>query len=178
MDSRVKPLFASSYFAISNTLQVYQVVCYDYADPDGYYERILQDSDAFKQEVENLCTNMQGFLDAEQVFINGQRVEQKILHVDIGLRGAADVPYLKWVIFFQGQVQPGINTLASDVEEEVSEYDIEVLYLWPPETQINKVVTPMDFEIRGPLLLVWSRKGDVVGGYEEVSFEFLSPNIP
>ena len=98
----------------------------------------------------------------------------KILHVDIGLRGAADIPYLKWVIFFQGQLQPGVNSLASNVEEEVSEYDIEVLYLWPKETQIKEVITPMDFEIRGPLLFVWSRKGDLVGGYEEVNFEFNS----
>ncbi len=174
MDSRVTPLFASSYFTISTSLQVYQVVCYDYADPDGYYERILHDPKAFTQEAENLCTNMQAFLDAEQVFINGQRIEQKILHVDIGLRGAADIPYLKWVIFFQGQLQPGVNSLASNVEEEVSEYDIEVLYLWPKETQIKEVITPMDFEIRGPLLFVWSRKGDLVGGYEEVNFEFNS----
>ncbi len=174
MESRVIPLFASSYFTISTTLQIYQVICYDYADPDGYYERILLDSKAFTQEAESLCRNMQAFLDAEQVFINGQRVEQKILHVDIGLRGAADIPYIKWVVFFQGQVQPGVNTLTSNVEEEVSEYDIEVLYLWPPETQIKEVVTPMDFEVRGPLLLVWSRKGELVGGYEEVSFDFSS----
>lgn len=174
MESEVTPLFASSYFTISPTLEIYQIVCYDYADPDGYYERILHDSAAFVKEAEMLTKNMQKFLDEEQIFINGQHVEQEILHVDIGLRGAADIPYIKWVIFFQGQVQPGVNTLASNVDEEVSEYDIEVLYLWPSETQIKKVVTPMNFEVRGPLLLVWSRKGDKVGGYEEVSFDFPS----
>ena len=174
MESKVTPLFASSYFTISTSLQIYQVVCYDYADPDGYYEEILHDSKAFKQEAEILCKNMQAFLDAEQIFINGQRVEQEILHVDIGLRGAADIPFIKWAIFFQGQVQPGINSLVSNVEKEVSEYDIEVLYLWPSETKIKQVVTPMHYEVRGPLLLVWSRKGDIVGGYEEVNFDFSS----
>jgi hypothetical protein len=129
---------------------------------------------AFAKEAEMLSINMQKFLDAEQIFINGQRVEQKILHVDIGLRGAADIPYLRWVIFFQGQHQSGVNTLASKVEEETAEYDIEVLYLWPKNTEIKEVITPMEFEIRGPLLLVWSRKGDLVGGYEEVKFEFTS----
>jgi hypothetical protein len=174
MDSEIKPLFASSYFTISPKCQFYQVICYDYADPDGYYERLLHDPKAFAKEAEMLCTNMQIFLDAEKVFINDERVEQKILHVDIGLRGAADIPYLKWVIFFQGEPKPGKNTLTSIVEEEVSEYDIEVLYLWPPETQIKEVQTPMEFEIRGSLLLVWSRKGDLVGGHEKVSFEFSS----
>jgi hypothetical protein len=172
MEAKVTPLFASSYFTISPALQIYQVVCYDYADPNGYYERILHDPVAFAKETEMLSNNMQEFLDAEEIFINGQRVEQEILHVDIGLRGAADIPFIKWVIFFQGQVQPGINSLASNVEKEVSEYDIEVLYLWPSETKIKEVITPMNYEIRGPLLLVWSRKGDIVGGYEEVSFDF------
>ena len=115
---------------------------------------------------------MARFLDAEKVYINGQRVEQKILHVDIGLRGAADIPYIQWVIFFQGKPQRGENILASDVAEEIAEYDIEVLYLFPMKTKIQEVQTPMEYDVQPPLLLVWSRKGDQVGGHEEVRFEF------
>lgn len=171
----VTPIFGSSIFSISPYGQIYQVLCFDYADPDGYYEAILHDEKAFAGEVEKLRLNMAELLAAERVFINGVRVKQEILHVDIGLRGAADVPYLQWVIAFEGAFKQGENTLASDVPEEVAEYDIEVLYLWPAGTRIMRVETPMEHETRGSLLLVWARKGDRMGGHETVAFELPSP---
>jgi hypothetical protein len=170
----VTPIFGSSIFSISPYGQVYQVLCFDYADSDGYYEAILHDEKAFADEVEKLRLNMAELLAAERVFINGVRVKQEILHVDIGLRGAADVPYLQWVILFQGAFKQGENSLVSDVPEEVAEYDIEVLYLWPPGTRIRRVETPMEYETLGSLLLVWARKGDRMGGHEAVTFELPS----
>jgi hypothetical protein len=168
----VYPLFASSVFSISTSCEVYQVLSYDYVDPDGVYKKLLKDQLAFQNEVKKLRLNMAKFLAAEKVYINNQRVEQQILHVDIGLRGSADVPYFQWVIHFQGTPSPDENSLKSDVETEIAEYDIEVLYLFPQGTQIMDVVTPMENEVRGSLLLVWARKGDTVGGHEEVRFQF------
>ena len=139
----IKPLFASSIFTISPPCQIYQVLCYDYADPEGVYERILHDEEAFEVEIIKLRGNMEKFLAVEQVYINGKRVQQEILRVDIGLRGAADVPYIQWVIFFQGPSLQGENTLISDVTEEIAQYDIEVLYLFPAGTRIKRVITPM-----------------------------------
>jgi hypothetical protein len=170
----VQPIFASSIFTISLACQVYQVLCYDYLDPKGVYAEILHDENAFRREVKKLRSNMQRFLDAEQVAINGYPVKQEILQVDIGLRGTAEVPYIQWVVFFQGPVDSKENILSSFVAEEVAEYDIEVLYLFPEGTEIHSVQTPMEFDIRSPLLLVWARKGDKVGGYEEVKFQFTS----
>lgn len=170
----IEPIFASSIFTISLGCQVYQVLCYDYSDTDGLYEKILHDEAAFVKETETLRENMKGFLDAEKVYINGKRVQQQILHTDIGLRGAAEIPYIQWVIFFQGPPKKDVNILMSQVEEEIAEYDIEVLYLFPKGTRIMRVQTPMENEIRESLLLVWARKGDKVGGYEEVAFKFPS----
>lgn len=170
----VTPIFGSSIFSVSPYGQIYQVLCFDYADPDGYYEAILHDEKAFADEIRKLHLNMAELLEAERVFINGDRVRQEVLHVDIGLRGAADVPYLQWVIFFQGAFKTGENILASDVPEETAEYDIEVLYLWPRGTRIKRVDTPMEHETRGSLLLVWARKDDRVGGHESVIFELPS----
>ena len=170
----VTPIFGSSVFSISPYGQIYQVLCFDYADHDGYYEAILHDEKAFADEVKKLRSNMAELLATEQVCVNGVRVKQEILHVDIGLRGAADVPYLQWVILFQGAFKRGENNLVSDVPEEAAEYDIEVLYLWPPGTRIRRVETPMEYEIRGALLLVWARKGDRVGGHESLTFELPS----
>ncbi len=64
--------------------------------------------------------------------------------------------------------------MKSEVTQEIAEYDIEVLYLFPKGTQIIEVDTPLEYEIRGPILLVWARKGDKVGGYEAVHFKFPS----
>lgn len=166
----VQPLFASSVFSISPALEVYQLITYDYHDPEGVYERILDDEEALQREVTIIHANMTEFLAAENVFINDKRVEQKILHVDIGLRGSPQIAYFQWVVYFQGTPRDGENTLASNVEEEEAEYDIEVLYLFPAGTQIIEVETPMEYEIRNSLLFVWCQKGDSVGGYEAVRF--------
>ena len=168
----VQPLFASSVFSISDSCEVYQVLSYDYVDLNGVYQELLNNQIEFQKEVKKLRLNMAEFLAAEKVYINDQRVDQRILHMDIGLRGSADVPYFQWVIHFQGTPSPGENSLKSDVETEIAEYDIEVLYLFPQGTQILDVITPMENEVRGSLLLVWARKGDTVGGHEEVRFRF------
>lgn len=170
----VQPLFASSVFSIFPNCEVYQVLNYDYHDPEGIYKGLLEDEKAFQHEVKKIRLNMTEFLAAEKVYINDHRVEQTILHVDIGLRGSANVPYFQWVIHFQGPLRADENSLKSDVEEEIAEYDIEVLYLFPAGTQIMAVQTPMEYEIRDSLLLVWARKGDKVGGHEEVLFQFPS----
>ncbi|MFX1318555.1 MAG: hypothetical protein ACFE9D_03910 [Promethearchaeota archaeon] len=166
----VQPLFASSVFSISPALEVYQVIIYDYHDPEGVYERILKDQEALQQEVNMIQANMTEFLAAEKVFINDKRVNQKLLHVDIGLRGSPQIAYFQWIVHFQGTPRDGKNELSSDVEEELAEYDIDVLYLFPVGTRIIEVETPMEYVIRNPFLFVWGRKGDSVGGYEAVRF--------
>jgi len=168
----VHPLFASSVFSISQNLEVYQVINYDYHDPGGVYERLLEDEEAYQSEVEKIHWNMAEFLAAEKVYINEKRVEQKIIHVDIGLRGSPEIAYFQWVIHFQGSTRSEENSLASEVEEELAEYNIEVLYLLPAGTRILEVETPMEYEIRGSLLFIWAQKGDAVGGYERVRFQF------
>lgn len=168
----VQPLFASSIFTISPELEVYQVINYDYSDPDGVYERLLKNENALQKEIDKIHSNMAGFLAAEKVYINEKRVEQKIIHVDIGLRGSSEIVYFQWVVYFQGSKLDEVNSLESDVEVERAEYDIEVLYLFPQNTRILDVKTPMDYEIREPLLFVWAQKGDVVGGHEAVQFLF------
>jgi hypothetical protein len=166
----VQPLFASSVFSISAALEVYQVITYDYHDPEGVYKRILEDEEALQLEINTIHANMTEFLAAEHVYINDKRVEQKILQVDIGLRGSPQIAYFQWVVHFQGIPREEENVLSSDVEKELAEYDIEVLYLFPMGTRINEVETPMEFETRDSLLFLWGRKGDKVGGYEAVRF--------
>ena len=136
------------------------------------YEKILENEAALQNEIELIHANMAEFLAAEKVYINGNRVEQEIIHVDIGLRGRPDMVFFQWVIKFSGKTLKEINSLVSDVEEELAEYDIEVMYLFPAKTRILEVSTPMEYEIRGPLLFVWGQKGDTLGGHEEVHFQF------
>jgi hypothetical protein len=166
----VQPLFASSVFTISSELEVYQVITYDYRDSEGVYEKLLEDEEALQDEINKIHANMAEFLDAEKVFINDKRVEQKILHVDIGLRGSPKIPFFQWIVHFQGIPKEGQNSLTSMVDEELAEYDIEVLYLFPSGTRIIEVETPMEYETRNSFLFVWAQKGDKVGGHEAVRF--------
>ena len=172
--AKVQPLFGSAVFMVSSECEIHQVLTYDYADPEGVYKVLVEDEKSFQKEIKKLRLNMTEFLAAEKVFVNDQRVAQDILYVDIGFRGSADIPYFQWVIRFQGIPRRGVNSLKSIVEEEIAEYDLEVLYLFPTGTDIIEVKTPMEYEIRSPLLLVWARQGDKVGGYEEVFFRFPS----
>ena len=174
MSSKVQPLFASAVFSISGNCDVHQVLVYDYADPDGTYKALVEDEVAFRNEVSTLRWNMAEFLAAEEVYINDQRVTQEILHVDIGFRGSSEIPYFQWVIHFEGISRDGVNSLKSIVAEEKTEYDLEVLYLFPTGTKIIEVKTPMEYDIQDSLLFVWAREGDPVGGYEEVRFQFPS----
>jgi hypothetical protein len=174
VSSKVQPLFASAVFTITNDCEVHQVLVYDYADPEGTYKALVSDEIKFRNEVNTLRWNMAEFLAAEQVYINEQKVTQEILHVDIGFRGSSDIPYFQWVIHFEGVTREGVNSLKSIVDEEITEYDLEVLYLFPTGTEIIEVKTPMEYEIQDALLFVWARAGDKVGGYEEVRFRFPS----
>jgi hypothetical protein len=167
-------LFASAVFTISRDCEIHQVLVYDYADPDGAYKALVEDEVAFRNEVSTLRWNMAEFLAAEKVYINDQRVTQEILHVDIGFRGSSDIPYFQWVIHFEGITRNGVNSLKSIVDKEKTEYDLEVLYLFPTGTKIIEVKTPMEYDIQDSLLFVWAREGDPVGGYEEVRFQFPS----
>jgi hypothetical protein len=168
----VRPLFASSVFTISLNLEVYQVINYDYSDPEGVYAEILEDEEAVEAEIAKIHWNMAEFLAAEKVIINGKQVKQEIIHVDIGLRGTPEIAYFQWIIHFEGTPRKDENILASEVEKEKAEYDIDVLYLFPTSTQILEVLTPMKSEVRGPVLFVWAQKGDFVGGHELVRFRF------
>ena len=172
LSSKVQPLFASAVFTITKDCDIHQVLVYDYADPEGTYKELVEDKIAFRNEVNTLRWNMTEFLAAEKVYINDQSVTQEILHVDIGFRGTYEIPYFQWIIHFEGITRGGVNSLKSIVDEEKTDYDLEVLYLFPTGTEIIEVKTPMEYKIQDSLLFVWAREGDKVGGYEEVRFRF------
>nr|MDO8062875.1 hypothetical protein [Candidatus Freyrarchaeum guaymaensis] len=166
----VVPIHAYTCFSVSETGEFHQVLIYDYYDPEGYYASLEGNLDEYAKEVEKLWLNMQGFLDEERNEVNGQPVYPEVVFTDIEFRGQDEYPYIMWVIAFRGDLKPGMNVYSTWTEEEELEYDCEALWVFPDGTEIADVKTLMEYEIHGNILFLWARKGDVIGGHEEISF--------
>ncbi|MCX8142305.1 MAG: hypothetical protein N3F04_06060 [Candidatus Nezhaarchaeota archaeon] len=165
------PTSASCYFSVSRDGEFNQFLVYDYYDPAGYYARLLHKPRKCKTEIRTLCLNMQSFLDQEEVKVNGVRVYPKVLTAYIGHRGFMDSPYVAWVIAFKGKLRKGLNVFENTTEQEKAEYDFEIVWQFPVRSSITNVKISTESQVVGKnTLIVWARKGELVGGYERIEF--------
>ncbi|MEM3587239.1 MAG: hypothetical protein QXO71_07970 [Candidatus Jordarchaeaceae archaeon] len=174
MSDNVVPIFAHTFFSVSRDGEVHQFLIYDYYDPDEYYLNLESNPDEYEREIEKLWLNMQSFLEEETNKVNGKTVYPKVIYTDIQFRGSEDTPFILWVISFKGDFKKGENVYLTITEEEVLEYDCDAIWLFPEDCEILSVTTPMDYEIINNILLLWARKGDKIGGHEEIRFKFKS----
>ncbi|MFW9834597.1 MAG: hypothetical protein ACFFEK_11415 [Candidatus Thorarchaeota archaeon] len=171
----VEPVHADSFFSVSRTGEIHERLCYEYIDPEGYYNRVIRDESLLKKEVEKLAGNMQYFLDLERVEINGERVKSKVDYCDIFLKGPTEVVSVVYLIDFAGRFHEGKNKIETWLEEEEAPYDFEIIWRFPIGTNIKEIETTLDFEIYGDLVTLWALEGDEVGGYERMEFEITHP---
>jgi len=169
----IKPLHAQCFFSVSRRGEFHQFLTYDYYDPRNYYAKLVYaDEKKYLREMLRLMYGMQELLDTEVVKINGVRVRPRVLSVDMEHRGLREVPYITWLIWFKGRIKRGVNVFENVSEEEVAEYDYEVVWLFPKGAKVLEVHVPTDYEIVGDrALFIWARKGDKVGGLEKIVFE-------
>ncbi|TFG11963.1 hypothetical protein EU537_10830 [Candidatus Thorarchaeota archaeon] len=168
----VEPIHANSFFSVSKTGEIHERLEYEYADPEGYYRRVIKDDDLLTTEVTNLATNMQFFLDEERVEINGERVKSEVVYTDILLKGISEVVSVVYLIDFAGRFQQGPNSIQTWLEEEEAPYDFEIMWRFPAGTKILLVDTLLDYEIYSDIIMLWAMEGEHVGGYERMDFEF------
>ena len=166
------PISGVAYFVVSRTGVVSEILDFSYLDSNKEYLQLIHDEREFKKETTLIWKNMQGFLDKERIIINDQRVRSEVKLVDIIYRGLDDVPHVLFFIEFRGTLVNGLNTIETYTEEEELEYDVEAYWKFPHKTRIIEVITPMEYEINKNFILLWSRKGNIIGGYEKITFEF------
>ncbi|MFW9808621.1 MAG: hypothetical protein ACFFE6_04480 [Candidatus Thorarchaeota archaeon] len=167
----VEPVHADSFFSVSTNGEIHERLSYEYADPEGYYRRVIRDEKLFKKEIEKLADNMQYFLDLERVEINSESVRSRVDYCDIFLKGPSEVVSVVYLIDFAGRFNEDLNKIETWLEEEVAPYDFEILWRFPVGTRIMEVETILDFEIYEDIITLWAVEGDDVGGYERMEFE-------
>lgn len=170
----VQPLHAESFFSVAKSGEIHERLCYEYTDPDHYYQRVLQEEDRFRKEIENLSANLQYYLDKERVEINGSPVRSLVHYADIFLKGESDVVAVMYLIDFSGRFTPDANRIETWLEEETAPYDFEIVWRFPIGTRQITIESLLDYEVYDSIVVLWAEEGDDVGGYEKMEFNLAA----
>ncbi len=173
MSKEPEPIYAQGYFIVHRIGLFNQIVIFDYYDPDQYYWGVLRNASRLKREQETLMKNMQYFLDQEKVLINGVETKPVVKNVEIGIRGKPTLSYIVFYIEFEGELVKGLNIYENLYEEEVSEYDYVVYWIFPWNIRVVEADVGVQYSVLndGRLLIFHVPKGTRVGGYEKIVFE-------
>ncbi|QOR93837.1 hypothetical protein IMZ38_04070 [Thermosphaera chiliense] len=167
------PVFANGFFTVQENGVFNELILFEYYDPDGYYASVVSNQDRLDVELETLSRNMQFYLDLEKVLINGSESTPTVLNVSIGFRGDAKRPYILFIVSFKGDLVKGLNTYENYYEEEVAEYDYEVVWLFPGKARVvlADLGVPFKVEAGGRVLRFNVKKGTRIRGFEKILFE-------
>ena len=170
----IVPIYAQGIHVMDLNGNVTQVIIFEYIDKNRYYYKLVKKGG--KELIEELMTimkNMQNFLDNEIIQINGVRARAIVQDVSIGFRGQPERPYIEFYIKFGGPLKPGLNRYDDYYEEEVAEYDYEILWILPENAKIVSYGMAGEGKIlgKGNILQVFVKKGLKVGGHEYIEFE-------
>ena len=168
----IEPLHAHCFFSVSKKGEFHQYLVYDYYDEEGCYAELLHKPREYRREMAKLAQNMQEELDKEIVKVNGERVYPRVMAIAMEHRGSRQLPYIAWIIKFKGKLKKGINIFENLSEEEIAQYDYEVVWCFPLRTKIINVEVKGECEVlNGPTIMIWARKGMKVGGLERIVFK-------
>lgn len=168
----VKPIYAHGMFVACSNGVIAQEVVFDYLDQGLYYWNLIADEGRFSRELEMLASNMQSFLNKEEVKINSRRVYPRVVGVDLGFRGSPDRPYVAFYITFRGDLRQGVNYYENIYESEVTEYDYSIVWLFTGGLKVLKANVGVDYDILsdGSILMFSVPKGFITPGYERIDF--------
>jgi len=167
----VEPLHALGFFSVTKRLEVYQVVVFEYYDPDQYYASLIEDVEELERELADLAASMQGFLDKEEVVLNGERVKPQVTGVDLGFKGTPEEPFLTFFIFFKGKPKKGVNYYENVYAGEEATYPYSAYWFFPPGSKIMEVeVSGRSEIINDNILVIKIEEGDRIAGYEKIVF--------
>ena len=168
-EDNIIPIFAHAFFCGSKEGNIKQVLQFDYHDPNCFYKEIEQNEREFNKELNKLSLNMQSFLDEEKNYINNQQVYPKVKFIDIEFR-VDTMPFITWIIEFEGIFKKGINEYLAITPEEKLDYNCRSIWSFTSKTRIIKVETRMIYEINENHIVFWANKDDIIGGKELIRF--------
>jgi len=165
---KIIPTHGIAYFIVTKSQGINEILEFTYYDEEEYFPKILHNQKDFEREVNTLWSNMQHFLDKEKIVINGEHIMPEVTFVDVIPRGISTVTTIIYHIAMPANIISGDNVFETWTDEESTEYDFDIVWIFPTKCTIKEVLSKLDFEIFENKLLLWARKGDVVGGYEKI----------
>jgi len=170
-DEKVSPIHAQGFFYVGRNISYY--IVFDYVDPEGYYKRVLSNSELYHQEIARLYSGMKDSLREEEITINGIHVEPSIRLIDIGFRGVPNRVFIVYGISLDVELKSGINKYVNKYIAETIEYNYEVYWIFPPNSKIVSVdMGSYKWEIlKTNVLAIYGKRGEKTPGYEEIVFE-------
>ncbi|MGQ4832267.1 MAG: hypothetical protein ACP6IS_00050 [Candidatus Asgardarchaeia archaeon] len=167
MSEKIVPTHGVAYFLVTKT-EINEILEFTYWDPQSYYAKILDNPEKYEKEINTLWRNMQIFLDEELIKINDKIIKPEVNFVGIVPRGFIDVTSIIYYIKMSCPLKEGKNTFITITKEETTEYDFDIFWFFPARSKIIKVTTKLEYEWKENKLLLWARKGKLVGGQEEI----------
>ncbi|MCX8180805.1 MAG: hypothetical protein N3E41_05480 [Thermofilaceae archaeon] len=168
----IEPVHAYGLFTVSESLEVHELLIFEYLDYDEYYDKLSRDLDKLNQELGKMIINMQKYLDLEELVINGERVKPRVIGANLGFRGTPEEPYLAFFVYFRGRPRKGLNYYENLYEGEVAEYPYEAFWVFPPGAKIEEVECSGSAEFVGDnILVIRVEEGERIAGYEKIIFK-------
>ncbi len=166
----MEPIYAHGFHVWTGT-HVQLVIVFDYRDREGkYYEVVSKGGRDLAEELGMLMHNMQQFLDEEIIKVNDVRVRPRVIDVAVGIKGYVHRPYIEYVVAFEAPLRKGDNRYEVHYEEEVAEYDYEIVHIFPLNTSIVGWEMAGSGEASSNVLRVRVKRGTRVGGRETIQF--------
>lgn len=173
-EEHVEPVHAYGFFSVSvhgSSLEVKQIVVFEYLDYDRHYASLSRNVERLSRELSRLAANMQAYLDQEEVVINDERVRPRVVGANIGFRGDPEEPYVIFFIHFSGRLREGLNYYENVYGEETAEYPYEIFWIFPLGAKVKEVECAGVAEVVGDnILVIKVDEGEKVTGYEKIVF--------
>ncbi len=170
MREEVIPLYAQAVISLNFDGEIKEVLIFDYLDPELYYFNLKRDKTKFEKEKMSLWKRMQGFIDKETAFLNGEEVFSVIEQVEIGFRGRKETPFILFLISTLAPLKEGENIYEVFYENETLDYDVFSIWFFPLRTEITEVISNLKHFTEKNFLIFHGRKGTELEGYEKICF--------
>ncbi|MCD6563901.1 MAG: hypothetical protein J7K23_08330 [Thermoproteales archaeon] len=171
--SDIEPLSAMGIINVSQNLEFYQTIIFEYLDIERYYFSISENIERLEEELYRLKLSMQQILDKEEVVVNDRRVRPKVIGVDLGFNEEPEEPYLSYFIYFKGKLKRKEENYYENIYENVTaEYPFTVYWFFSPRFKVKKVEASGDIQIFGKnIVVIKVQEGEKINGYERIIFE-------
>ncbi|MHA1973065.1 MAG: hypothetical protein ACTSW1_08735 [Candidatus Hodarchaeales archaeon] len=167
------PIFVESYFQITDK-HIEQALYFHYYDPDEVYYRFKQ-TGAIKGELENIQSNLQLYLDEDDLFVDKLKKRMTVKKTQLYFRSQNKIlPSLSFVIISEEYNISSTTKFQVELHTQPEKLPYPAISIW--KTHIGKfsnVISKTFHKIENNRRQVgfYMNTGDTIGGIEQFTIE-------